>query len=524
MKKNLLSVFGLIMAGSLSATQYMHINQPDGKEYDVKIEKTDRVSHVKGEDGVFIKVTKTDNSYSLYPLAGSEVTFDESIASVDTNVLNWHVVDAMLGGCVYDTTKAHEMRAYSTPGEVKSELNAAKSKYEQCVDKVKSENIVAYNGSEVATLRSANQFATNLFINLAQDDDYKNMNLVFSPTSFQFAMAMLTNGADDDEVYAELTSALGNENMPLDTLNTLYQKRLTLLKTLVPERVNVGVANAVFLQEGNMFGKNFLQNLNTYYYAATNNVDFNEDTTYTIMDKWASRSTNGMIKKIGIEKSVDLLLVLTNAISFQSPWQNTFGSAKEGQFIKSDGTEVTVDKMTKMFEGNYVEGVNYQLVTSPFLEGYEMNVVLPKEGYAPLEVLSSINFDQIEYKTDKDSVYRVELYLPKFDVDSKLGMRKVMENTHFKNCFKRFYNYISTIPYPMAILSDVRQLTHLEIDEEGAKAAAVTALSLTKEFISPGPVKYKDVVVDVNRPFIVTINNPRNHELLFVGVINNPAE
>ena len=47
MKKNLLSVFGLIMAGSLSATQYMHINQPDGKEYDVKIEKTDRVSHVK---------------------------------------------------------------------------------------------------------------------------------------------------------------------------------------------------------------------------------------------------------------------------------------------------------------------------------------------------------------------------------------------------------------------------------------------------------------------------------------------
>ena len=77
MKKHLLSAFGLIAACTISATQYMHINLPDGKEYDVKVEKTDHVTHVKEGEEVFIKVSRTDNSYSLYPSTGAEVTFDE---------------------------------------------------------------------------------------------------------------------------------------------------------------------------------------------------------------------------------------------------------------------------------------------------------------------------------------------------------------------------------------------------------------------------------------------------------------
>ena len=75
MKKHILSAFGLIAAFTMSATQYMHINLPDGKEYDVKVEKTDRVSHVTEGEEVFIKVTRTDGSSSLYPMNGAEVTF-----------------------------------------------------------------------------------------------------------------------------------------------------------------------------------------------------------------------------------------------------------------------------------------------------------------------------------------------------------------------------------------------------------------------------------------------------------------
>ncbi|MBP5704695.1 MAG: hypothetical protein J6X12_08395 [Paludibacteraceae bacterium] len=102
MKKNLLSAIGIIAACTISATQYMHINLPDGKEYDVKVEKTDHVSHVKEDGKVFIKVSHTDNSYTLYPMDGTEVTFDEEIARMYSNVANWNILTTMFEGCEYD--------------------------------------------------------------------------------------------------------------------------------------------------------------------------------------------------------------------------------------------------------------------------------------------------------------------------------------------------------------------------------------------------------------------------------------
>ena len=61
-------------------------------------------------------------------------------------------------------------------------------------------------------------------------------------------------------------------------------------------------------------------------------------------------------------------------------------------------------------------------------------------------------------------------------------------------------------------------ISHLEIDEDGAKGAAITLVELS------GSAYMDEVVdVDVNRPFIVTINNPKTHEMLFIGLINDPT-
>ena len=70
-----------------------------------------------------------------------------------------------------------------------------------------------------------------------------------------------------------------------------------------------------------------------------------------------------------------------------------------------------------------------------------------------------------------------------------------------------------------AKVDNVKQLAHLEIDEEGAKGAAVTTVELV------GSAGYIEEIVDidVNRPFIVTINNPKTHEVLFIGLINDPT-
>lgn len=255
MKKHLLSAIGIIAACTMSATQYMHINLPNGNEYDVKVEKTDRVSHVKDGDEVFIKVSRTDSSYSLYPLDGAEVTFDEKIARMDSDVASWNIVPTMIEGCEYDTARIRELKE---AGYNERDLYQILIDYERCVKEKKKEKNVEFSDREIEAQNSANKFATRLFTDISKESEYQDKNLIFSPTSLQFALAMLANGADDDEAYAEITTALGKENMPLDELNDMYSKRLTNLKLVDPQKVNIGITNAAFIQNGLPIGKKLL--------------------------------------------------------------------------------------------------------------------------------------------------------------------------------------------------------------------------------------------------------------------------
>ncbi|MBQ8020983.1 MAG: hypothetical protein IJ263_11370, partial [Paludibacteraceae bacterium] len=88
----------------------------------------------------------------------------------------------------------------------------------------------------------------------------------------------------------------------------------------------------------------------------------------------------------------------------------------------------------------------------------------------------------------------------------KIGLEETFA-TNFNNIAKE------------AKVDNVKQLAHLEIDEEGAKGAAVTTVELV------GSAGYIEEIVDmdVNRPFIVTISNPKTHEVLFIGLINDPT-
>ena len=524
MKKHILTALGLFAACTMSATQYMHINLQNGKEYDVKVEKTDRVSHVTEGEEVFIKVTRTDGSSSLYPMNGAEVTFDEEIARMEGDVANWDIKTAMENGCIYDTSIVHELREKGAgEWEIDDALYNAQREYSRCILKAKDGMKLSLKGSEVDAIRSANKTATDLFWKITQDNDHKDKNVIFSPTSLQFALAMLVNGADNDSTYSEITKMLGQQDMPLDFMNNMYEKRMTTLITENPIKVEIGVANAAFLQNGIHFGKNYLQSIEEYYKAAANNVDFALDTTYKLMDKWAEETTNGMIPSLQIPKNPDLWIVLANALSFQGEWANKFdkSATRSDTFITATGEKKKVEKMNNLYEGCYAEGDNYQLVTLGFYEGYVMNVILPKEGVTPETALAEIDLDSIQYKRGHteigpDTIYCPSLSLPKFNLDDKIELNESLKKIGLEKTFSKNFNNIAE----GAHVSKIKQLTHLEIDEDGAKGAAITTISMEGSAMQQ---EYKNVKVDVNRPFIVTINKPQSHEVLFIGLINDPT-
>lgn len=451
----------------------------------------------------------------IIALATTAPTFAET-TYLTNDVSNWEV--KTFNKCILDTTKVNELRKKGADEDlIWQALQEARHKYYHCL--YMNRKKITFNNKEVNAFHSANKYSTDLFGKITKDKQFKDKNVIFSPTSMQFALAMAANGTDDNNTYDEITTALGNRSMPLDELNEMYKKRLYNLQNVNNTDIKIGIANALFLKKGEPFGKVFLDNINQYYKATSNNVDFSNDSTYTKIDEWAKRTTDGMIPSLGITPNRDRKLMLTNALCFHSDWEQQFDrkKTKSGKFTTSTGKKMKVKKMNGYVKyGGYAETSNYQLTGLKLYEDYKMIVILPKEGVSIESVLTEIDLDNIQYKEPEPGyIYCTKLSIPKFSTDMKIKLKEICVSNGLESLFKQKFNNIAK----EAVIQSIDQCTHLEIDEDGVKASAITNLDV----VGYGIPKLITVEMDVNRPFIITIQNEEEHEILFIGLINDPT-
>ncbi len=434
------------------------------------------------------------------------------------DVSNWEVKS--FNDCRLDTTKVYDLRQKgASEDEITKAYSEALYKLQECNDNYFDpfDERNDYSEAEGKALLSANKYATELFGKIVVDDNFKNKNVVFSPTCMQIALAMLANGTDDKSAYQEITTALGKQDMPLDELNALFKKRLYRIQHL-DSYDKIGISNAILLKKGAYYGTEFLNNTGTCYKALASNVDFCLDSTYTMIDDWAKKSTDGMIPSLGLQPDCNRMLVMVNALMFQSYWTNQFDpkKTKSSKFVTSLKEKKRVKKMNGTINDNYAETEEYQLI-SVSLNSCKANIILPKEGVSPKSILSKIDLDNIPYKEAPTGYrYHIKLSLPKFSTDTRIPLKDLLMKYGMTNTFSKEMNKIAN----ETKLEEIKQLAHLEIDELGVKVSA-TIISEVCFGYEPKPI-YVDM--DVNRPFIITIQDEYEHEVLFIGLINDPTE
>lgn len=427
------------------------------------------------------------------------------------NIILFEIIIALLSTVptfAETTYLTHDVSNWEVKSFNDSKLDRTKSYYKR------NNN---YNKTEVQALLSANKYAIELFGKIVADDNFKNKNVVFSPTCMQIALAMLANGTDDKSAYQEITTALGKQDMPLDELNALFKKRLYRIQHL-DSYDKIGISNAILLKEGAYYGTEFLNNTDTCYKALASNVDFCLNSTYTKIDDWAKKSTDGMIPSLGLQPDCNRMLVMVNALMFQSYWVNQFDpkKTKSSKFVISSKEEKMVKKMNGTINDNYAETEEYQLI-SVSLNSCKANIILPKDGVSPKSILSKIDLDNIPYKKAPTGYrYHIKLSLPKFSTDTRIPLKDLLMKYGMTNTFSKEMNKIAN----ETKLEEIKQLAHLEIDELGVKVSA-TIISEVFFGYEPKPI-YVDM--DVNRPFIITIQDEYEHEVLFIGLINDPTE
>jgi serpin B len=351
-------------------------------------------------------------------------------------------------------------------------------------------------------------------------------NLFFSPYSLSTALAMTYAGAR------------GNTEKQMATALhfTLPQQRLypafgSLQKQLVQEDKSRGyrllLANALWLQKGEPFLKEFLDLAGYYYGAGLNQLDFFNETEKSrqIINSWVEEKTKEKIKELVPPGSVDKLtvLVLTNAIYFKGDWKIKFekSDTRRADFAISAKDKVEIDLMHLKENFKYYEDEKMQVLELPYKSNeISMLVLLPKETEGLKEIENTLTAKSLNDLLSKMKTTKVDVYFPKFKIVwGTFSLKDALIALGMPDAFDLEKADFSGINGEGGIwIKDVFHKAFIEVDEEGTEAAAATGVVRRKLDIPILPIFRAD------HPFIFIIKDNRSGSILFMGRVMNPAE
>ncbi|NLB42633.1 MAG: serpin family protein [Clostridiales bacterium] len=345
-------------------------------------------------------------------------------------------------------------------------------------------------------------------------------NINYSPLSLYFALSLAASGADG-ETKDELLTLLG-----VSDIEVLSKQCGNLYRTLYRDNEigKLKIANSIWMDDDMngdpiVFKNDFVKNAAENFYASSHSVDFADKRTGVGMARWVSENTNGTLSPT-IETSPEQILTILNTVYFYDQWINRFDKNKtiEDVFYLSNGREIEVDYMNQTFgSAGFHRGEGFTRASLSLKNTSSMIFILPDEGVSTYDLLSNPEQIQDVFNDGESFWGEVVWKVPKFSFSSKLEMNDVLKSLGINSAFQSNADFTGITDH-MAFISDVKQETHIAIDEDGVEASAFTQIDYAG---SAPPDGRADMIL--NRPFIYGITAP-NGSLLFVGVCENPAE
>ena len=345
----------------------------------------------------------------------------------------------------------------------------------------------------------------------------KTENVSYSPISLYMALSIAGTGAKGS-TQDEIFSVLGTSEKSKDYISEQNSKLFRLLYS-DNEIGKLKLANSLWLQKDIVFKKDFIDNTVQSFYASLFNVDFSDKDTSKLMSNWISENTKGVLSpQIGLDK--EQIMSIINTIYFKDEWIDRFdeNKTKPDTFYLSDGSEIKCDFMKSLYSiHGFTRGEGFTASSLSLKNNSSMTFVLPDKGVTIDSLLSTPEKAASLFNYEHSIRGKVIFQIPKFSYGSTLDLNDTLQSMGVKSAFENTADF-SEITDGTAFISNIKQQTHVAIDEKGVEAAAFTKIDYA------GSTLPKDEVAEMilNRPFIFAIRS--NGKLLFVGVVNNPKE
>ena len=385
---------------------------------------------------------------------------------------------------------------------------------------------VTLNETQAGYVEAGNKMAFS-FLEQMFDDE----NLICSPLSLQYAMAMTANGASG-ETLQEIIDFLGYGEEGIEALNE-YNKALLEQLPAVDLDVTLKVTDALLVNEKFPLLPSFKKTVEDNYYAAVDNMDFSDPKQIAArINEWAERSTNGFIDKVlePSEISEDAVAYIMNALYFKAKWAGRSPmfreeGTKSEDFHLSNGKTVKADMMRNTRYHEYAEMDGFKVLVLPYAGGkFNMYILLPDENNIKglVKKLQTISWSEILGSLKQDA--EVDVKLPKFNIENKYNLNDALKGLGVEKAFKsgsaEFDGMFEPKPGYYYWISKVIQKSRISVSEWGTEAGSVTVVEMDG-VASPGPGP-KQVDFYVDHPFVFVIGEETSGTILFEGVVMKP--
>lgn len=371
---------------------------------------------------------------------------------------------------------------------------------------------------DVAALAAGlNAVGFDLFTHAASGSD---QDVVLSPLSIGLAFGMADVGATDQtaDALSDLFAYPADGQDRWSAFNTLEQ---TVTDVGAPV---VRLANREFPDVSFGTVADYDETLARWFGAGIEPLRLRDDPdgSREHINQWVADRTEGLIEDLvpdGMINSNSVML-LVNALYLQADWATPFGKypTEDAPFTRLDGSQVTVPLMHELeLHGPAVATDTYAATEIPYEDGdLSMLVIVPADGnYEQVE--QSLSSELIAQIDEAVSEANVELWLPRFESDSRMDLRDAFESgLGVDGLFGSGGGWDGIAP-GITLESGVHA-ADISVDEQGTVAAAATALG----FQDSGPPE-PDVTVRADRPFLYLIRHQPTGMVLFVGRVTDPA-
>ncbi|NXM94907.1 ZPI inhibitor, partial [Sylvia borin] len=348
-------------------------------------------------------------------------------------------------------------------------------------------------GLEDFTLRNFTEktanFGFNLYRKIAMTHDN---NVIISPLSVSALMSVYMMAAKG-ETYKQIVKGLNLH--------------------AVKDRVNHQHLPALF--------KQLKGNITTNEEFLLVQVDFENLTQAKLfINQNINKTTKGKIPGLSEELDRHNKLVLVDYVVFKGKWVYPFNSkfTEMETFHINKYRSVQVPMMFKSDKINstFDENLRCTVIKIPYKGNAYMLLVIPEKEGDYISIEDHLTTELVESWLGNMKTRKVDISFPKFKLEQKYKMKKLLQGLGIKKLFTRSADLSHLTDHECVAVSQVVQKAVIEVDEEGTEAAAATGSQITAFTVPP--------IIKVDRPFLFMIFEETFKTLLFIGRVVDPTE